>query len=262
MFLYSMLPVSYTFSSRIMTSHERVSWCLIYPIFLLFTFLVYGDVNLVNIVCFVLTVVATVALYETGYLYNDFITVKNEKKPTIRENRHFKKSNLKKYFVSRVSVVALVIYLIPLFLEDSYIVLLVSSLVLATAFYLHNTVRSVLNVITYFLVSSSKYVVPLILFVDLDVLIAVILAFPLIRTLEHSTKIKYNLIWVQKRIENFDVFRVYYYVFFLVLFLYLKVRVDSNLFLIFLYFFIIRISILITMQFIKVKRNRHSGYRN
>lgn len=79
--MFNYFPLTYLFASRLVTKAEKLSWVIIYPIFLLFVvYLFNGDVLHYIIVFF-----GVMAVYEVGYLYNDFVTVKKEVSSTFRD---------------------------------------------------------------------------------------------------------------------------------------------------------------------------------
>ena len=83
------------------------------------------------------------------------------------------------------------------------------------AFFLHNTLRNRWNILTYHVLSTTKYLSLLALFLSFVeyrfVFLLVWLLFPVPRTLEHAIKVKYNFTRLQRFIGNLDTFRVKYY---------------------------------------------------
>lgn len=125
------------------------------------------------------------------------------------------------------------------------VVLLISRVL----FFLHNTLRSRLNILTFFGLAITKYIAILFLVVPLDKLFfpitLSILVFPLLRTIEHSSRKKYNLPRYSKVVGSHDILRVRYYILFsIVLAVFYYVFRQNNQYLlgllIFLYFLCFR----------------------
>ena len=92
-------------------------------------------------------------------------------------------------------------------------------------FYLHNSVRSKFNLLTFSVLAITKYIFPVVLFVNSDKLLYLCLlsiaAFPLLRIIEHSTHKRYAFAHYAKFIGNHDRFRILYYFVFSLLFVFL-----------------------------------------
>lgn len=243
-----LIPMYYTFHSRFKTINDKISWMIIYFIPVLLLTVINFDLTSYSSKSFFFIVIMTVySVYELGYIENDVVTIKKEKKPTIRikfSEIEFIEKNYRKIICLKLVVIklllislALVNWCLDLNLNIySFVLLLV---LMKTAFYFHNSIRNNFNILTFFLLSVLKYITPVILFVGIQkniYLFAFILfMFNIPRTLEHSTKIKYNYVLLQKIIGNHDTFRVKYYFATLVFILIIRIFVNFN----FLYLFII-----------------------
>jgi len=254
--MFNFIPLYYTFQSRIITKSERVSWVLIFPLFLLLISLSFN----LNVYIFILSFLCVMSIYEVGYLYNDIITVKKEIAPTIRiknEMDGFKKS-FYLHIIFRV-IISVSISIWIFYLTNSgylfYAILCVS------LFYIvHNTIRSRINIISYFCLVSARYIFPVFLIVDSSLLIFLLLIFPICRTIEHACKKKYNLNFLMQLVSNIDRFRVKYYFFLLIIYMSLFLAFDIKLaYVLFaLYFLIIRL--LSSKLRNVVKTNVHKSY--
>ena len=251
--LFNYLPVGYVFQSRIITIAERISWLLIFPIFLLFIVLLNNG----GVIHFIISFLIVLSAYEIGYLYNDVITTKNEKDPTIRHEA-FHEDNflyclaIRSFFCAFLCAVLFYVYGIKEFSLG-----VISVLVINFIFYMHNKIRSRFNVITYFLLVSSRYIFPVILLIEPIQFIWIVLIFPLCRTLEHACKKKYKLIFLTRIIGKPDTFRVYYLLFITIaasffdtVFLYMAV-----------YFLLVRLLALFVSRYSFFKRNHHGAYK-
>lgn len=248
------MPLSYTFSSRIKTIGERISWVLIYPLFLAWVIYLTNE----SFILFLLSFFITMSNYEIGYLYNDVITTKKEEKPTIRHNAYIE-NNFHKIVLSRFffCLLGLIFIYYHYSLEDS---LTIAFLLILTqiVFYIHNTIRSKANILSYILLVSLRYSTPIFFALNTQLFFTIFLIFPLCRTLEHACKKKYNIIPLQILIKKPDVFRVFYLLVSTILLyfifgysIYIKVI---------LYFLVIRIAALIASKFSTFKRNKHHSY--
>lgn len=262
------LPFSYLLTTRIKTKHERISWVIIYPLFLLFVvILLSGD-----ILNFIASFIMTMSLYEIGYLDNDFRTVKKEKDPTLRatEQRTWIENNIFSLVALRILISAILgvfLYVNTNITQQGILLFLI--ILLFLGFYYHNTIRSRWNVLTYFIVVFCRYMIPVIVSVNsvyYPYLVPfIIFSFPLVRTFEHACKEKYGFIKVKKLVRNPDLFRVKWYlvvtlfVFFAMLLLH-QVKVLVGLFILSVYFLLYRIATLYISRTKQVMRNKHQSY--
>ncbi len=262
------LPLSYLFKSRLITTHEKISWIFIYPIFILCAVLIFNG-DLIN---FVVAFFMTMALYEIGYIDNDFRTTKNEREPTIR---YFKGSdwileNYRLAILFRIIIASLLfIYLIYNINNNKLILLIFFIIILTIGFYLHNTLRSRWNILTYFVIIASRYLLPAVASITIPeeplLIIYLIIIFPLLRTFEHACKVKYKFPNFKRIIRNPDVFRVkWYLVLELVLCLFIIfIGCDfflMNIIMLTTYFLSYRIGTLYLSSTKKVRRNKHKSY--
>lgn len=257
--IFSFMPLFYTFYSRIKTRSERFSWFVIYPFFLIWVCVLFKfDLYLVTISFF-----AVMSVYEIGYLFNDVVTVKKEVNPTIRLNAQ---NNLfLSYFRAQIIVrffIALLLASYCLFLTNNSS-LFISLLIILFVYFVHNYYRNRINILSYFILVSCRYLVPFILIIDYKFylfIVYIIISFPLCRTLEHSCKKKYNIYFARFFSGNFDLFRVIYYFFMLLLsiVLYFAAIIDSQYVFLILYFFCVRTLFFIVRN--RVVRNKHDSY--
>lgn len=252
--LFDFLPIGYVFQSRIITKAERISWFLIFPFFL-FIFVVLNDYDYF---LFTLNFLVIISSYEIGYLYNDIITTRSEKEPTIRHT-DFHEKNFIYCVIIRVAF-SVFISTIVWFVYDfvSFLWVLTSAFMLNLFFYLHNTIRSKFNVITYFLLVCGRYTFPVFIFSTSPQILSVILIFPLCRTLEHACKKKYGFSRLQKLVGNPDFFRVWYLSTASII-IYLLTD-DIICFYISIYFLFLRLLALLVSEIKFFKRNKHDSY--
>jgi hypothetical protein len=121
-------------------------------------------------------------------------------------------------------------------------------------FFLHNTLRSRINILTYFGLCVTKYLVFPFLLLGMDYglepYLVIFFTFPLLRTLEHAVKPKYELVTLQQIVGSLDKFRLGYYAFVLVIALGIWGFFDllPTLALSLIYFFIFRFGIWILIR--------------
>ena len=271
------IPFYYLFKSRLPRRSEKISWFLInlLPLF----FLTYAVSNIIfqqNIVLFVLSIVVWQAIYEIGYIENDVFTIKREANPTIRlrgkeaicVERYFRSILLFRLIIAIVALIGIIL-LKQYWNLNLHILWFVAVLFLAqVAFIVHNCVRSRLNVITFAILSSSKYIaLPLLMTsvekIDVSI-VAALTMFPLVRTIEHATKKKYRILWLKNLVKDLSCFRVIYYllgsVFFFIVYLFLHMDNLLIILSLFIYFLIYRSTIFILIKINYIHSNIPQNY--
>lgn len=248
------IPFYYLILSRLKSKVDRVSWIIIFiiPPFIMGIF--FSTIHVFNyLLIFLIANIAFYSLYEIGYLENDIQTTKKEENPTIRINKavqEYLEKNYLKVIIFKYTTVFILICSLILLLNDiqkifSFITILLIS---RFSFYMHNTIRNKINIVTFFILAITKYSMVLFLLLPLNKLLIPILlsivTFPLLRTMEHASRKKYNLSKYSQLIGNHDLFRIKYYLLFMLLssfFIYLH---PSNVLLLsiglYFYFFIFR----------------------
>lgn len=256
--MYKYLPFEYTFNTRIKTKTERLSWFVIFPAFLVFIGLLQIEAQ--HWFQVVVAFLVCMSSYEIGYIYNDNITVINESNPTNRikslpNNFSYKKAVLGCFFSFFILIMSSVILWEIIFTCYLMSVFLIIQIV----FYAHNTIRSQLNVVTYFGLVSCRYLLPIGYFIGPTTAILVLLMFPICRTIEHACKIKYGFSFLYKTVTNFDLFRVFYYL--LVFILVLFICSNSHYIYIALYFLVYRLLAYTVANKSFAKRHKHDSYK-
>lgn len=219
-----LLPGLYLVRSRLRSRVDRISWVLVNPVVIITMAAAVTDLPLgIFLAALVLSFSAWQSVYETGYLENDLITIQYERSPTLRLDRALRAALVRGYWrlvFGKVLVAVgacgglaiLGLYAQGTVRPGALIVLLIAARLL---FWVHNTVRSRANVITYFLLSTLKYIAIPATFLVGDqwalLVVLVVLLFPLIRTLEHASKVKYGFRRIAAVIGDFDQFRPWYY---------------------------------------------------
>ena len=261
------LPGYYLFYSRLIRKSERISWLVVFPFAVLLANLMAASAEWPWIVSvFLLSFLAWMAVYEVGYLENDVFTIDRETNPTLRissEDIAWIKSNFYKIVGMRLVLFLTLTSLLWCFFDGQFslIFYFVTIGLTRLAFYFHNRLRSRWNILTYFLLSSGKYLFLALILFQLEfppLLLALVLVFPLPRTLEHACKVKYGLRPLKALIGEFDLFRVKYYGIGLVAFGILAWRFSEEGWLIpmalFVYFFLFRTFVWLLIKYANYQR--------
>jgi len=255
--MYRYLPFEYTFRTRIKTKAERISWLIIFPLFLAFLSLLEIESGHWIKVLFAFLII--MSSYEIGYIYNDNITVLKEKSPTERTKTFCNNFTYQKGIASCFVWFIVLISTYYLLYDDFFTYYLISVFfVIQIVFFAHNRIRNRFNIITYLLLVSCRYLLPIFLFVEPTIAVLVFFTFPVCRTIEHACKLKYGLYYLYEYITNFDLYRVLYYSL-MSTFVFMITEID--IFYLTLYFFIYRFLTYIFSRQAFAKRNKHGSYR-
>ncbi|MGL5049646.1 MAG: hypothetical protein ACRC6E_03325 [Fusobacteriaceae bacterium] len=208
------IPFYYTLKTRTLKINKKISYIFTYlfPVFILFF---RASFDLKSLFAFFLSLIGTISIYEVGYLENDIKTVKKEINPTLRLKEsetldiesNFYKIIFIKYFIS-----GLIVYILSFKFKISYFIL---GLFLIQIIYLfHNRIRNKINLISFFLLSTLRYLTPLLIRVN-DInynFFQILLYISLVRLLEKSSEEKYKIKFLSFVKNNLGIFRVLYYV--------------------------------------------------
>jgi|GEM_PF-1477228 len=214
------LPGYYLFYSRLLRKSERISWLIVFPMVVLLASLLVEPADGLSILAvFSISFLAWLSVYEIGYMENDAFTIDLEAQPTLRIPKgesDWIKANFHKIIGTRSLIFLLLTYILWHFFTDNFSLTYFFSIVGLTrlVFYFHNRLRSRWNILTYLLLSLGKYLFLALILFQLNfplLLLALVFAFPLPRTLEHACKVKYGLKPIKLLIGEFDLFRVRYY---------------------------------------------------
>jgi len=254
------LPFYYLFYSRLKTRIDQISWFIIFIIPPFFISIYFSNLNFVlfSILFFIVELIFN-TLYEVGYLENDIYTIKDEKEPTMRLDKdsfnfvslHYKAIVISKYIITFFGIFFLYIiskkYNLHLNIFGFVLLLIINRLF----FYWHNSVRNRWNLFTFSVLAITKYIFPMIVFIDKNLFLVSILSlglFPIIRIIEHSTHKRYGFKNYAMFIGSHDRFRVIYYLLYLLFIggLYLFENVEKHILypfvLLGLYFFTYRLA--------------------
>lgn len=251
-------PGWYFLHTRIQSKKEFVSWFALYPGFIFFVVFLSSSFSVLSVILtFLLSFVAWQSLYDFGYIFNDVVVTGRENHPNYRLPKDEISAflpNLKLIFLVKLvfSVLAFILlYCFCLFFNLDLNLFLFGVLCVLGGlfFYIHNLVRSRLNIITYFFLSSIKYLsIPSLVFsseVSFINGVFVLLVFPFIRSIEHASKPKYGLSISYFVRGDLDFFRFSYYscvLFLSIIFIFFGFESSWFLFFLASYFWVFRLS--------------------
>jgi hypothetical protein len=224
MILKYIFPYVYFFTSRLPRANRRLSWILIEPLPVFLTTYCLATIPFMKFfVLFLSGYTAYISIYEVGYIENDSITIGNEKQPALRlkdTEITFVLNNIKKIEFIRWSI-SLLILILSYFLGIKFKILIhffpfcLLIVTIRIIYLFHNYLRNKLNIISLFLLSSSRYIgIPLLLLeaptvITLSILLILIYPFP--KTLEYA-QMKYDFSFLRLIKTNQPLCRVIYYV--------------------------------------------------
>lgn len=215
------LPFYYTFKTRYNSISGKIGYILtnILPIYLyIYTFLKEKSLLKITIITLI-AMCSYMSIYEIGYIFNDTITIKKEKNPTLRltfQEILSVQKKIKKIVVQKIIVSLIFIFFLKLILKEINIYNYIITFMLTISVYcIHNFYRnSKITYITFFLLSTLRFFSPvsfvLPLKLNFSYLIPIVLYNSLIRNFEQigNEKYKFKKLNINK---NKNGFRVGYY---------------------------------------------------
>lgn len=169
---------------------------------------------------YMLVLLATFSLYESGYIINDTITIRHEKEPAIRLYKH-NLSHFDRWKIgilgARLTYAAIALLCLYRLTPDSNTIIRIalSLVTMSTLFILYNRCRSKHNVWLYPLLVSSRYLPFLLLCPHTwTIYMLLFLSFPLLNALERFSMPRYRWPFMRRLIPDEPSktrFRVAYY---------------------------------------------------
>lgn len=218
MYLF-LIPLVYTYITRLRTISALVSWGVIY-IALLFVFIFFDSehVNSTSLTVFVLSVVLVYNNYEIGYIYNDAETIKKEKKPTLRLGQQaLSVYEDKKYYIysERIAISLFLSLLLVQYFNVGVLFVIYAWLILPV-FIIYNSIRNRFNLVLHFILVMLRYGSPVLIVVEpqniTPVLIGVSLIFPMANLIERCSEQRFDFGIFRDRCFNKNIWRVVYYI--------------------------------------------------
>lgn len=213
------IPLLYTYCTRLKTPMKALSLVIIYVLPVLFmACIAVGGINWHTILVVMLSIVTLYNLYEIGYIQNDAETIKKEQKPNLRltscQLNHYEKFKVYIYAIRLMLEMVMISVLYWLTDPQSCMQYSISLLIMMVIFYLYNHFRSHIIMLLYLLLLTARYFTPLTLFiegVDWQLLLTVVLVFPLVKTIEFKSDKGPDTttnIWFRKYILKYDIQRL------------------------------------------------------
>lgn len=226
------VPYGYFVKTRVTTLAAQMSWVLIYfvPLFLT-VFAFQGEIEILDVLYLLLGTTAIYALYEIGYIDNDTTTVQLEAEPTRRLDQNqtaYVQAQLFWIYGARIALA--IVAFILCFAAPGFAWGLIGIFVLVPTFFFYNRTRSALNALLHPVLVSVRFCAPVLLLIpDLEVLLYLLLLFPLLNSLERAAEPRYGFVALQNFIlSNQTSGRwLYYLIVMLLVSVYLPIRGES-----------------------------------
>lgn len=215
------IPLRWTFSTRyinVINVINVISFFIIdaFPsIYLVFCFAEFDDYIFIYWVVAFLTMFC---FYECGYIFNEVISVRYEKNPTIRiPESYFSQipRHLENLITIRIILGVLGSWFLISIFPDNSGLYIVCVLLLLLTYSLHNFFRGQVNAITMPLEVTLKYMIPIVVFVPSDklavALSVILLTIVMVRFIEYISK--KGFIPAIRVTRDVDIFRIRYYLF-------------------------------------------------
>ena len=258
LYLTSLSPFAYFFTTRLKGVIHKISWICIYFISISILYIYFNPQDSILHSLFVLLIVFCIIdmIYSNGYIQNDVITTKKEINPTLRLDTLLL-TKMRQNFISIMfgrTLIILILFWI-LYTIDYAHMLSFAFLMLTLQFLyiIYNSQRSIINLLLIPFLSFLRFFAMLlpIIYNDFYTLTALFTLYPLPKFLEFSTQKRYKTAaFTSKVISNFDIFRVIYYVCYTIFcaILYTYGVLDCIFLMLSIYFLLFRLVCLVALQ--------------
>jgi len=258
------IPYLYIIRTRLKANGRLFSFILILvlpPIY--FATVLQSSFSILHLIESILGLLLIQNFYEIGYIQNDTETIKKEQNPTLRLDKaslSYYEANKLRIYVTRIFfaiIISLILLILMKFSFDSFI-FLISAYLLIPLYYIYNTIRSFVNLILHFILTTIKYSAIQLLFfstASFKIFLFSLLAYPIINFIDRAATPRF--FYTLSKYYKFNEFRVFYY---FVLFLFsivfvLNKYINYKEFYVFAYYFIYRLAIIIGVKMKKILRN-------
>ena len=258
------IPFFYTFYSRVKNNGKRIAYffTFIIPVLIYGLIVSYDSEKnmIITIIAIVVGLIGTMSIYEIGYIRNDVFTIKKEKNPTLRLSE-----NDLIYVENNITIILIIKYLFSIlsviiisFLEFKYTNFFIGLILIEIVYFIHNKVRGKLSIFSFFVLSTLRYVTPLLVInTNIYVIILVfIFSISIPRTIEKASDFKFNIKFLQFVLNSdLNLLRTIYYI--IVVMITLVLGISKNIADVFIvvsiYYLIYRTSILVVSKLKKFK---------
>ncbi|WP_154405181.1 hypothetical protein [Anaerovibrio slackiae] len=211
------LPLRWTFATRYTNPINIISFFLIDALPSLYLVFALSDFRLELAVNWFIAFVTMFCFYECGYIFNEIVSVRYEKNPTIRipEPYFFLiLRHLENLITVRVVLGVLGSWFLMSMFPDNRGLYVFCVLLLLVTYSVHNFYRGKINALTMAIEVTLKYMIPIVIFIPDDRLITslsvVLLTIVLVRFIEYISKKEF---FPRIRVtRDVDSFRIKYYI--------------------------------------------------
>ncbi|WP_297521425.1 hypothetical protein [uncultured Clostridium sp.] len=215
------IPFFYTLYTRTKGMGKKVAYLFtfIFPVLLYAVTVAYNNKSnfLLTIVTIIISLIGTMSIYEIGYIRNDVFTIKKEKNPTLRlrrEELEYVEKKIIPILIIKYGIAILSIVL-TFVLGMNFINYIIGLILIEVFYFIHNSVRGKLSIGSFFVLSTLRYITPLMVLHTnvVSTIIVFILIISIPRTLEKAAEKKFNIKNLSFiRNSNLNILRAIYYI--------------------------------------------------
>lgn len=210
------IPLRWTVATRYINVINVISFFLIDAFPSLYIVLALGAFDIETFLFWGVAFYTMFCFYECGYIFNEVVSVRYEENPTIRiPEPYFSKipRHLENLITVRLVIGTLGSWFLLSYYPANWKVYVLLILLLLVVYAIHNFFRGPINAVTMPLEVGLKYMIPISVFVPMNMLgtalFAVFLTIVCVRLIEYISKKRY-VSWIRVT-QNVDKFRVLYY---------------------------------------------------
>jgi hypothetical protein len=256
-------PFTYAWASRSKTILEKLSFFVIFIFPSVFASCFFGvGLNFEQfIIEYIIAMITFYSFYEIFYIINDVYTVKHELSPTYRfsnEKQIILEQKAPALIWVRIFFLIMGIILLASFKSNNYLYFIFILFIVGVLYVIHNFFRSRINIISYFFLTTIRYIAVPMLFIKPEYrligFVSLFFSFPLLRAIEKAGQPKFKLFY--SKFLNNDKFRVWYYGFDIILAIVLVWFVDKafeGMLMLGMWFLFYRVAILFVLSIDKIK---------
>ena len=208
----SVVPMLYTISTRLPSPILIVSWLVVFVVPQVVLAALNGRNGFYAALHFLSLFLTTNYVYENGYLENDLRTVKREEKPTIRLSPDvFQRMDEDYRLIQILRGIVLAFLFGAAVAFETELISMLGLGALAAVFKLYNRTRKRIGLLWLFIMTSLRFSVPVIGYLNLGEYLVWLLAYPVPKTIEFASRSRYELSLLRFVKMSFEWFRLVYY---------------------------------------------------
>lgn len=202
----------YTISTRLPSPILIVSWLVVFVVPQVVLAALNGRNGFYAALHFLSLFLTTNYVYENGYLENDLRTVKREEKPTIRLSPDvFQRMDEDYRLIQILRGIVLAFLFGAAVAFETELISMLGLGALAAVFKLYNRTRKRIGLLWLFIMTSLRFSVPVIGYLNLGEYLVWLLAYPVPKTIEFASRSRYELSLLRFVKMSFEWFRLVYY---------------------------------------------------